>query len=97
MSHKAEATYQGVRLLNALEAALAIFNRGNLYMELAPWTASKKGSGSESFWRFSECECNTLCLAMYASFTSRSSLALQQAWHLVSGCSKAPLTCRSLC
>ena len=49
MPHKAEAAYLDVRLLNALEAALAIFNRGNLHMELAPWTASKKGSGSERF------------------------------------------------
>ena len=37
MSHKAEAAYQDVSLLNALEAALAVFNRFTLCMEeLAP-------------------------------------------------------------
>ena len=45
---RAEAAYQDFRLHDALEAALAISNRGNLYMEeVAPWTAFKKGSGAE--------------------------------------------------
>ena len=45
---RAEAAYRDFRLHDALEAALAISNRGNLYMEeVAPWTAFKKGSGAE--------------------------------------------------
>ena len=45
---RAEAAYQDFRLHDALEAALAISNRGNLYMEeVAPWTAFKKGDGAE--------------------------------------------------
>ena len=45
---RAEAAYQDFRLHDALEAALAISNRGNLYMEeVAPWTAFKKGSDAE--------------------------------------------------
>ena len=39
----AEAAYEELRLHDALEAALAIAGRGNLYMEeVAPWTALKK-------------------------------------------------------
>ena len=40
---KAEAAYQDFRIHDALEAALAISSRGNLYMEeIAPWSAFKK-------------------------------------------------------
>lgn len=40
---KAEAAYRDFRLHDALEAALVISNRGNLYMEeVAPWAAFKK-------------------------------------------------------
>ena len=39
----AEAAYDELRLHDALEAAIAIAGRGNLYMEeVAPWTALKK-------------------------------------------------------
>jgi methionyl-tRNA synthetase len=39
----AACAYEELRLHEALEAALAIANRGNLYMEeVAPWTAFKK-------------------------------------------------------
>ena len=39
----AGAAYEELRLHDALEAALAIAGRGNLYMEeVAPWTALKK-------------------------------------------------------
>ena len=42
MSAAADA-YEELRMHDALEAALAIANRGNLYMEeVAPWTAFKK-------------------------------------------------------
>ena len=45
---RAKAAYQDFRLHDALEAALVISNRGNLYMEeVAPWTAFKKGSDAE--------------------------------------------------
>ena len=40
---KAEAAYEDFRIQDALDAALAISNRGNLYMEeVAPWSAFKK-------------------------------------------------------
>ena len=40
---KAEVAYQDFRVQDALEAALVISNRGNLYMEeVAPWSAFKK-------------------------------------------------------
>ena len=42
-AQKAEAAYQDFRIHDALDAALAISNRGNLYMEeIAPWSAFKK-------------------------------------------------------
>ena len=42
---KAAAAYSEFRIHDALEAALAISNRGNQYMEeVAPWTAFKKVS-----------------------------------------------------
>ena len=44
-AERAAAAYSEFRLHDALEAALAISNRGNQYMEeVAPWTAFKKAS-----------------------------------------------------
>lgn len=41
----AAQAYEELRLHDALEAVVAIANRGNLYMEqIAPWTAFKKVS-----------------------------------------------------
>ena len=44
-AEKAAAAYSEFRIHDALEAALAISNKGNQYMEeVAPWTAFKKVS-----------------------------------------------------
>jgi methionyl-tRNA synthetase len=46
----ATAAYEELRLHDAMEAILAIANRGNLYMEqVAPWTSFKKVILRESF------------------------------------------------
>lgn len=46
---KAAAAYSDFRIHDALEAALAVSNRGNQYMEeVAPWAAFKKVSAGVS-------------------------------------------------
>ncbi len=59
----AAQAYEELRLHDALEAVVAIANRGNLYMEqVAPWTAFKK----VSTWGFIHAQPMPLQLLLHA-------------------------------